>query len=157
MPTHDPAAALALLETSARAARSDPERTETAVLEALRLAPEDPDVCLGAYRFYFYNHRFEEALPHCEALMGQAARRLNIATDWRAVAPGDADFGAAEFAPGLYLQVLIAWAYCQLRRGHLPAASEALEHCLRLDPGDRFGAGAILGHVHDREAADDTA
>ncbi|SFC19419.1 hypothetical protein [Tropicimonas isoalkanivorans] len=150
-PSDHGAAALDLLARKADAARSDPERTEAALAEALRLAPEDLDVRLGAYRFYFYNHRYEQALVHCEALIGHAARRLNVAIDWRDVGPGDAAFTEVAFAPGLYLQALLAWGYCHLRLGRHAPAREALSHSARLDPTDRFGAAVILGYLNDRE------
>jgi tetratricopeptide (TPR) repeat protein len=153
----DSLAALTLLQQDARQARSNPEKTERALRTALQLAPEDFEVRLGAYRFYFYNHRYTDALHHAEALIGHAARRLNIATDWRQVQARDADFSALEFAPGLYLQVLIAWGYCQLRLDHLDLATQALEKCVSLDPTDRFGAASILGHVQTRIAEDDDA
>ncbi|WP_095590439.1 tetratricopeptide repeat protein [Actibacterium ureilyticum] len=149
-PDDDTAAALDLLRGGAARARSDPARSEAALQQALRLAPQDFDVRLGAYRFYFYNHRYDDALPHCAALIAHAARRLNIAADWRSVGPGDAPFAEAEFAPGLYLQALIAWGYCHLRLGDHDTARAALSKCVALDPGDRFGAAAILGHLHDR-------
>lgn len=146
------AAALSLLEHGAREARSDPVKSETTLLNALELAPDDVDVRLGAYRFYFYNHRYRDALPHCEALIAHAARRLNIATDWRLVSPEDAAFTAHDFAPGFLLQTVIAWGYCQLRLGRLDLAREALSKCAALDPTDRFGAAAILGHIDARVA-----
>lgn len=151
----DPGAALDLLQSGASTARSDPARSEVALKEALRLAPGDFDVRLGAYRFYFYNHQYRDALPHCEALIGHAARRLNIASDWRRVAPEDADFTEPEFAPGLFLQTLLAWGYCQLRLGEFGLARQALSHCATLDPTDRFGAAAILGHLEARERDED--
>lgn len=155
LPHNDPAAALGLLESGACAARSDPVKSESALNQALRLAPGDFDVRLGAYRFYFYNHRYEDALPHCEALIGHAARRLNVATDWRMVSPGDAAFAEIEFAPGLFLQALLAWGYCHLRLGEWGPAREALSQCARLDPTDRFGAAAILRHLDARERDED--
>ncbi len=149
---HNSAAALTLLQTGARDARSDPASSETALLKALALAPQDFDVRLGAYRFYFYNHRFDEALIHCEELIAHAARRLNIAADWRLVVPGDAPFAEIDFAPGLFLQILIAWGYCQLRLGRTMLAREALAHAVWLDPADRFGAAAVVGHIDARLA-----
>lgn len=152
MSTHDSLAALSLLETDAREARTAPVRTEAAIKEALTMAPEDFEVRLGAYRFYFYNHRYADALPHAEALIAQAARRLNVATDWREVGPEDADFTAEEFAPGLLLQTVIAWGYCHLRLGNMDNARAAMAHCARLDPSDRFGAAMILSHIDARES-----
>lgn len=157
MSQDDAIAALDLLRDRAREARTDPEASEAAIKEALALAPDDFDILLGAYRFYFYNHRYRDALPHCAELLTQAARRLNIASDWRLVEPGDAPFSEAEFAPGLFLQTLIAWGYCHSRLGDLEEARAAIAHVLHLDPSDRFGAGGVLGHIEDRlaEAADE--
>lgn len=138
----------------ADAARSEPERAEAAVQEALTLAPADFEVRLGAYRFYFYAGRLTEALPHALHLIEHAARRLNIAGDWRAVRAGDAPFGALETAPGLYLQALLAYGYCQLRLGAEAEGREALAKVVEIDPNDRFGAGAILAWA-DRRAAEE--
>ena len=150
----DLAAALSLLQAGANAPRSAPETSEAALLEALALAPQDFDIRLGAYRFYFYTHRYDEALVHCEELIAHAARGLNIATDWRLVTPQDAPFGTIAFAPGLFLQTLIAWGYCQLRLGETGRARQALAHAAWLDPSDRFGAAAIVGHIDARHAED---
>ena len=155
MTTHSSAAALSLLASEAREARSDPIKSEAALLQALEMAPEDEQVRLGAYRFYFYNHRYAEALPHAEALIASAARRLNCPTDWRAVRPEDAPFTEAEFAPGMLLQCLIAWGYCHLRLGDMDEARAAMAQCALLDPTDRFGAAAILGHIEAREAGEE--
>ena len=136
----------ALLE-GARQARTDPVAAERAVARALASAPDDFGARLGAYRFYFYNHRFAEALPHAAFLMRLVARRLNIAGDWRAVQPGDAAFEALEEAPGLYLQALIAWGYCQARLGERVEGAEAIAKAVALDPRDRFGAHRLLAVV----------
>lgn len=144
-------AALAALG-DARAARTDPETSERAVLRALALAPDEFEVRLGAYRFYFYNHRYGDALPHAEAILAQAARRLNVAGDWRAVGAGDAPFDELETAPGLYLQALLAWGYCQVRLGVLAEGRAAVAKVAELDTRDRFGAGAFLRLIDGEEA-----
>jgi hypothetical protein len=135
--------AFAALE-GAREARSNPEAAGKAVAEALAIAPNDADVRLSAYRFYFYSHRYAEALSHAEFIIAHAARRLNIPVDWREVQPGDAPFDALEAAPGLYLQALVAWGYCQVRLGAADRGSAALAKAAALDPRDRFGARLVL-------------
>ncbi|WP_116133771.1 hypothetical protein [Tropicimonas sp. IMCC34043] len=143
------------LLAGAEAARTRPLESAAAVARALAAAPEDPEVRLAAYRFYFYSHDYVAAGPQAEAILVHAARRLNIATDWRAVAPGDAPFKAHEFAPGLYLQALVAIGYCAARRGELTLARAALGKAAELDPTDRFGGAALLGAVE--AVADDAA
>jgi hypothetical protein len=137
---------LALLE-GARQARTDPVAAEQAVASALASAPHDFGARLAAYRFYFYNHRFGEAAPHAAHLMRLVARRLNIAGDWRAVQPGDAPFEALEEAPGLYLQALLAWGYCQARLGERVEGAEAIAKVAELNPCDRFGARRLLAVI----------
>ena len=137
---------LTLLE-GARHARTDPVAAEKAVAAALAAAPDDFEARLGAYRFYFYNHRFGEAAPHAATLMRLVARRLNIAGDWRAVQAGDAAFDQLEEAPGLYLQALLAWGYCQARLGERAEGAQAIAKAAELDPRDRFGARRLLAVV----------
>ncbi|MDK9696674.1 MAG: hypothetical protein OEL76_09800 [Siculibacillus sp.] len=146
-------AALALLE-GARAARSDPETSETAVLAALALAPDDLDVRIGAYKFYFYNSRLREALPHAAWTIAHAARALGLPEDWRKVEPGAAAFDTLDEGPRLFLQSLLAWGWCKARLGDLAEGIEAMTRVARLDPHDRFGA-ARLAEVVRREGRDD--
>lgn len=151
----DEAAAVASLLAAAPGARSDPAATEAAVTEALALAPENFEARLAAYRFYFFDHRFAEALPHAAALVVAMARRLNVATDWRQVRPADAEFSAVEEAPSLYLQALVAFGYGNLRLGRTAEGIEALEKVKDLDPTDRFAARRLLALVAAGAPGDD--
>ncbi|MFD2182331.1 hypothetical protein [Rhodoplanes azumiensis] len=136
-------------------ARSAPVQAEAAVLAALAQAPDSVEARLAAYRFYFYDHRLAEALPHADAIVQAMARRLNVATDWRLVGPEDAPFAALDEAPGLYLQALLAWGYASLRIGAEADGVAALEKVVALDPADRFGARRVLAVVaaHAADAA----
>ncbi|MDC7788255.1 hypothetical protein PQJ75_04305 [Rhodoplanes sp. TEM] len=150
--TDDDALSVAALLAGATRARSDPAQAEAAVHAALAAAPDSLEARLAAYRFYFYDHRLAEALPHAAAIVESMARRLNIATDWRLVEPDDASFAAPEEAPGLYLQALLAWGYASLRLGDVEAGIAALEKVVALDPADRFGARRVLAVVAADEA-----
>ncbi len=146
---------VAALLAGASAARSDPAAAELAVRTALAAAPDDFSARLAAYKFYFYNHRLAEAAPHAAVLVGLVARRLNVAGDWRAVRPGDAAFDALEEAPGLYLQALLAWGYCEARLGAREAGAEAIAKVAELDPRDRFGARRLLAVVQKPEPSEE--
>jgi tetratricopeptide (TPR) repeat protein len=140
----DDACSAAAVLAGARLARSDPATAERAVMRALDLAPDDVEVRLAAYRFYFYNHRLAEALRQAASIVVQMARRLNVATDWRLVRPGDAAFSGLDEAPSLYLQALLAWGYGSVRLGGVEEGCRALEKAVELDPRDRFGAHRLL-------------
>lgn len=154
-PAGDGFPSAAELLAGARLARSDAPGAERAIREALARLPADPEIRLGAYRFYFYNGRLAEALPHAEFMLSHAARRLNIATDWRGVAPGDATFGDMEAEPGLYIQALIAWGYCRVRLGEVAEGRVALAKAVTLDPRDRFGVRRILAVIDAAGQGDD--
>jgi len=136
---------------NAPGALSDPEGTARAVEAALAKAPHNLDVRLGAYRFYFYTHRFAEAVPQAERILAMAAQRLNIAADWQEVRPEDAAFSAADLAPGLYLQALIALAYCHMRLGDFDKGQPYLDKHFELDPTDRFGAWRLVAAAANSE------
>lgn len=144
----------AALLAGAEAARTRPLESAAAVKRALAEAPDDPDVRLAAYRFHFYTHDYAAALTDAELLLVHAARRLNVSTDWRAVRPGDAAFSAMEFAPGLYMQALVALGYCAARLGQDALAEEALGKAAEIDPADRFGGAWMLRHMAERAAAE---
>lgn len=147
--------ALEVLE-GARAARSDPQAAEAAVLQAVEQAPDDFEIRQGAYKFYFYNNRLAEALPHAEAFLRLAARDINVSPDWRMVEPDGDLFGPLEKKPRRYLQTLVAIGYCLARTGRYDEALERLEKAAALDPNDRFAAARLASVIrtglHEEEA-----
>ncbi|MCA0920174.1 hypothetical protein [Pseudooceanicola nanhaiensis] len=143
MPRND----LHKLLSGAEAPHSHPEEGEAAIARALEAAPDDAEVRLAAYRFYYYTHDYTAARIHAQVLLGHVARRLNISPDWQEVGPMDADFTAHDYAPGLYLQVLVAMGYCAARTGDRAAALELLAKAATLDPTDRFGGAWLLAQV----------
>ncbi len=139
---------------AAGASWADEETAEAYLRDALRLAPDALAVRIGAYKFYFYRHRLEEALPYALGCMELAARRLQLPHDWHDVRPDDAAFSQIERWPRLYVQSLIAYGYSLLRLGRLDDGRAALAHAARLDPADRFGAARLVAVV-DRGGVDE--
>ena len=127
---------------------------EGLVLDALALAPDSLRTRVAAYKFYFYRHRLEEALPHALACVDFAAMRLGIARDWRAVEAADAPFSALIPVPKLWMQALMAYAYLLARLGRLDEARAALSKVARLDQQGRLGAARLMA-VIDRGGIDD--
>ncbi len=138
----------------ARQARSDFAASREAVEKALALAPEDMRARMGAYKFYLYNHRLDQAALHAEWLLRHFADDLGVTRDWRAIAPGSAGFSSLDFAPRRYLQALIALGYCRARGGDVAGGREMLAKAHELDSADRFGAGRLLA-VLDRQGRTD--
>lgn len=134
----------------ARHARSQPERSEAAVLAALQVAPEDRLVRMGAYKFYFYNNRLSEAVPHALWCIRDAARALGVSEEWRRLPPGSVD--CAEYdKPRRYLvQSIVAYGYCNARTGKIDLGLEALAKASEIDPKDTFKAARIAAIIKER-------
>ena len=139
----------------ARAARTAPRESEAAVLAALQVAPDDRAVRMGAYKFYFYNGRLAEAVPHADWCIRDGARALGLSEDWRRVAPGTAAFDTFDKAPRFFLQSLIAWGYCKTRSGDVEAGLEALARATELDPTDKFGVKRLIAVIEGGGRDDD--
>lgn len=138
----------------ARAARTEPERSEAAVLAALQAAPDDRAVRMGAYKFYFYNGRLAEALPHAAWCIRDGARVLGLPGDWHDLAPGSVPCAGYEKAPRFFVQSLVAYGYCLTRIGRIEAGLEALAKAAEIDPSDTFGVKRLIAVV-ERGGLDD--
>jgi len=138
--------ALTILE-GARRARSEPDASERAVLKAVALAPDALDVRIGAYKFYFYNNRLPEAIPHADHVVKLSAIAIGLDPDWRKLRPEDATFSELEKGPRRLLQSLIALSYCRARIGEADLALEGLTKAAEIDPTDLFGARRLCAVI----------
>lgn len=119
---------------------------EHALMRAYFLAPRQLGVLVALYRYYYYQHRLEDALLVAERAMDVAGERLALVNDWRGLRPngiGDAAYrsiGLLRF----YLLALKASAIILLRMGRLEEGRDRLAKISELDPQDRLGAAALL-------------
>ncbi len=115
---------------------------ESALLYASSRQPEQPQVLVALYRFFYYQHRLEEALQVAERVLTLFAARLNLPQRWQELQPA----AVTAITPALrfYLLALKGAGYLELRLGRIAAAEERLGCLLALDPLDRLGAGALL-------------
>ncbi len=143
----------AILE-GARAARTEPERSEAAVLAALQVAPNDRDVRMGAYKFYFYNARLAEAVPHAAWCVRDGARALRLPEDWRALPPGSLDCTGFPEPQRFLVQSLVAMGWCMARSGAIADGLEVLAKAIAVDPSDGFRVRRIV-EVIERGVGDD--
>ena len=123
---------------------------------AQELAPDHMAVLIGFYRFYFYKARLQEALNIARLCILKTARDNALSPDWRRVAAEDADFGSYDAVrPRLFLFVLKAYAYLQLRLGNLGEGRDAVDKLLELDPTDKVGAHTLLDVLNRAATAHD--
>ncbi|HEY6896282.1 MAG TPA: hypothetical protein VI279_03395 [Rhodocyclaceae bacterium] len=134
----------------------EPE-AENKLLRAYFLAPSQLSVLVGMYRYYFYQHRLDDALIVAERALDVSARRLGLIGDWRDL--GVHQIGEAVMrSMGLlrfHLLALKASAVVLLRMERIEEAKQRLAKLLELDALDRLGVAPLLEVVSQRIAESD--
>jgi hypothetical protein len=119
---------------------------ELMLLRANFIAPQHLVVLVALYRYYFYQHRLEDALLVAESTLAVVGRRLEFPDTWlylREVNVGEGvmrSMGLVRF----YLMVLKATGYVNLRLGNFDTGQAMLEKLVELDSHDRMGGKALL-------------
>jgi hypothetical protein len=134
---------------------ADEAAAEAHIARALAAAPDHLAVRIGAYKFFFYRHRLAEALPHAEACLAEAMRRLHLTGAWSEVDPTAADFEDVDPDARLFLFSLLAWGYLLIRLDRTDEGGQALAKVCELDPDDRLGARALLTAFDQRRNGDE--
>ena len=123
---------------------TDAEAQEALLLEARRRWPQEPDVHISLYKFYFVNVRYAAA----EAAVWQAlrigAQLAGFDRNYRRLTRASADWSQRRGAIRLYLFSLKALGVIRLRRQRVSDARRVLEKLLELDPADEIGGGSFL-------------
>jgi len=123
-------------------------------LYAYFLAPEQLSVLVAIYRYYFYQHRLEDALVVAERALEVSARRLLLPGSWRSLGPitlGEAamrSMGMLRF----HLLALKGSAVIMLRLGRLSEARDRLTKIAEVDKRDELGVLPLLDLI-DRQSA----
>lgn len=138
----------------AQAARHYAEAAaESCLLRAYFLAPEQLSVLVALYRYYFYQHRLEDALLVAERALEVTARRLHLPADWSSighVALGEAvmrSMGLLRF----HLLVLKGSAVILLRLERLDEARLRLIRIADVDERDVLGVAPLLAMIAARQ------
>jgi hypothetical protein len=139
----------------AAAASYGEEAAETSLLRAYFLAPEQLVVLVALYRYYFYQHRLEDALLVADRAMAVAGRRLELPEEWQRLHPEHVGHAVLR-SMGLlrfYLMVLKAAGYIHMRLERLQTGRAMLEKLVELDSHDRLGGKALLDVITAAVAA----
>jgi tetratricopeptide (TPR) repeat protein len=126
-----------------QAADAYPDKmTEHLLRELYADRPESMHVLVALYRFYYYQHRYEDALDIAEHAIDVSAKNLGLTVDWSELCTHDLD-ATVSTSMGLirfYMLALKGSAYLQLRLGQIDEAIARLNKIVDLDPADQFGA-----------------
>lgn len=119
---------------------------ERSLMRAYFLEPEHPVVLVALYRYFYYQHRLEEALMVAERVLGIFARRLDLPENWRDITEMCIGGGVmiSMVLIRFYMLALKAAGYLEFRLGRYDSAIERLEKVAEIDTRDRLGARSLL-------------
>jgi hypothetical protein len=119
---------------------------EQPLLAAQALAPDDLCVLVGLYRFYYYQHRYQDALLIAERVMAVVGPRLGLPTRWSDLCRADLAVAASRGIGLLrfFLLALKGAGYLSLRLGRFEQGKAMLATVVALDADNRLGARLLL-------------
>lgn len=122
---------------------------EEPLLRAWQLEPSNLSVLVALYRFYYYQHRLEDALNIADAVMHQVAPDIGFPEEWQQLSFNHLANGVVESFTKVrfYLLALKGAAYLNLRLGHRDVAVSMLNKVVEFDSKDRLSARALLNVV----------
>jgi tetratricopeptide (TPR) repeat protein len=122
---------------------------ELLLLRANFMAPDQLMVLVSLYRYYFYQHRLEDALLVAQRALEVAGVRLGFPNDWRQLHSVGSGVMRSMGLVRFYLMVLKAAGYINLRLGRYDAGCDMLEKLVELDQCDRLGGRALLDVIRN--------
>ena len=122
---------------------------EFPLLRAYYLAPDSLTVLVSLYRFYYYQHRYQEALACADKAMSVVAKKIKLETPWQTLSLSDLAYGLSQSMTQVrfYLLTLKGAGYLNLRLDRVDLGVQMLEKVLELDHEDRLGTGYLLQTV----------
>ncbi len=127
---------------------------ELPLLKAYLRAPESLNVLVAINRFYYYQHRLEEALLISEKAINIIIARLDFPTDWRQLSMQHITDAPKEQLSWvrLYLFTLKSIGFLKLRMLELDESREIFEKLVSVDTENRIGGQALLDLVRNSQA-----
>jgi tetratricopeptide (TPR) repeat protein len=127
---------------------------ELPLLKAYFLAPESLNVLVALNRFYYYQHRLDDALTATTKALAVIRPLVNFPENWR-----DLQLEHITQAPAnlltqvrLYLFTLKAVGFLHMRLENLDLSEAIFTKLLELDSKNRIGAEGLLELVLKRKA-----
>jgi len=138
-----------------KAANEYGAESEGLLLRALSMGEENLVVLVGLYRFYYYQHRYENALEVAHRVLSAVGKRIAFPEDWRDITMAKVSNGVVHSfcLVRLYFFALKAAGYVNLRLCNFEVGRAMIEKVVAMDSVDRMGARLLL-EVLDGNKAD---
>ena len=128
-------------------------KAELPLLQAYFKAPESLNVLVALNRFYYYQHRLDDALAVTTKALAVIRLLIAFPEDWRDLQPHHLQATPAKLLTQvrLYLFTLKAIGFLNMRLHHLDLSQSIFEKLVELDSKDRIGALGLLELVIQRK------
>lgn len=126
---------------------------ELPLLKAYFLAPESLNVLVALNRFYYYQHRLDDALNATVKALAVIRSMIAFPEDWRDLQPSHVYDAPTNLLTQvrLYLFTLKAIGFLNMRLENLDVSQAIFEKLVGLDSKDRIGAKGLLELVIKRK------
>ncbi len=126
------------------------EVAEVLLLRSFFYEPDNLTVLVALYRFFFYQHRYEDALQVARRALLLTGQRMGFPSDWQALKESDLQDKPMTLIR-FYLMALKGAGYLHLRVGQLDIGRAMLDKVIELDPVDRLGATVLKNVLIESE------
>lgn len=117
---------------------------EQLLWQAQQLKPQQLEVYIALYKFYFYQARLEEAEQVAHQALNMCAQVGNFNPDWTQLTAHCANWSNPNLAERIYLYTLKALGFIRLRRLDFETGQHILQKLQELDKLDLVGGSVIL-------------
>jgi tetratricopeptide (TPR) repeat protein len=125
--------------------------SEQHLLRAYFLEPGHPMVLVALYRYYYYQHRYADALIVAERVLKIFAGRLGLPENWQDITEQQIEEAAKESMTEVrfYLLALKGSGYLEMRQENYQGAIERLRKIVAVDGKDRLSVSSLLQIAED--------
>ena len=119
---------------------------EPILLKAFAIEPENLSVLVALYRFYYYQHRYPEAIDIAYQAMTVTAPMISFPDHWSEITMRHLGIGVMKSFTTVrfYLLALKGCAYLHLRMNKIDQGVRMLNKVIEMDSQDRLGAKGLL-------------
>jgi len=111
--------------------------------QALALAPDEMEIYVAFYKFYFYQKYLPGAEEVALQTLNKVAELTGLPADWRRFKREFAHWTSPDSPVRYYLYTMKALGFIALRQENLSLANAILDKLIELDPEDRVGGSVI--------------
>lgn len=125
--------------------------SEKNLLRAYFLEPEHPIVLVALYRYYYFQHRYADALEVAERVLKVYSKRLGLPSDWHNLTEHHFEQIDKQSMTDIrfYLLALKGAGYLEMRLENFNGAIERLQKIVDVDSEDRIKAVSLLHAAED--------